>query len=61
MCLKYMKGMFSPKAVWHSYSLIPWESFYGKRLNFFSGSGNAIFSILLKDLQIDVQIETFAD
>ena len=31
MCLKYMKGMFSPNAIWHRYFLIPWQSFYGKR------------------------------
>ena len=30
-CLKYMKGIFSPYAVWHSCFLIPPQSFYGKR------------------------------
>ena len=31
MCLKYMKGMLSLNITWHSYFLIPWQSFYGKR------------------------------
>ena len=26
-----MKGMFSPDVSWHSYFMIPWQSFYGKR------------------------------
>ena len=30
-CLKYIKGIFNPDAVWHNYFLIPWKSFYGKR------------------------------
>ena len=29
-CLKYIKGIFSPDAVCHSYFLIPWQSFYAK-------------------------------
>ena len=29
-CLKYIKGIFNPYAVWHSYFLIPRQSFYGK-------------------------------
>ena len=60
-----MKCMFIPKAVWHSYFLIPWQSFNGKRAkllkNFFFSSGNAILSILLKYQEIDVQIQTLAD
>ena len=60
-----MKGIFNPYAVWHSYFLIPLESFYGKRAksleNFFSNSENAIWSILLKYQEIDVQIQTFTD
>ena len=65
MCLKYMKGMFSPNVTWHSYFLILWHSFYGKRAksleNFFYSSGNAIYSILLKYHEICVQIQTFTD
>ena len=30
-CLKYIKGIFSPHAVWHSCFLIPPQSFYRKR------------------------------
>ena len=30
-CLKYIKGIFSPHAVWHSCFWIPPQSFYGKR------------------------------
>ena len=65
MYLKYMKGMFNPDAVWHSYFLIPWKSFHGKERNrcrtFFSESGIAVSSILLKYQEKDVQIHTFAD
>ena len=60
-----MKGMFSTKAIWHSYFLIRWQSFYGIRAKsleeFFSSSGNAIISILLKYQDINVQIQAFAD
>ena len=60
-----MKGMFNPNAVWHSYFLIPWQSFYEKRAKsfrkFFSSSGNAIWLILLKYQEIDVQVQTFTD
>ena len=31
MYLKYMKGMFSFNVTWHSYFVIAWLSFYGKR------------------------------
>ena len=51
-CLKYIKGIFSPYAVWHSYFSIPRQSFYIKRVKSleetFSSSENAIWSILLK-------------
>ena len=30
-CLKYIKGIFNSCIVWHSYFLIPRQSFYGKR------------------------------
>ena len=57
--------MFNPNAVWHSYFLIPWQSFYDKgpnrRRKFFSSSGNAIWLILLKYQEIDVQIQTLTD
>ena len=59
-CLKYIKGVFNPNAVWHSYVLIPRQSFNGKRTKslekFFSSSGNAMWSILLKYQEIDVQM-----
>ena len=29
-CPKYIKEMFNSNAVWNSYFLIPWQSFYGK-------------------------------
>ena len=60
---EYIKGMFSSHAVWHSCFLIPPQSFYRKRtksLEKFS-SENAIWSILLKYQDIDVQIQTFTD
>ena len=64
-CLKYIKGVFNPYAIWHSYFLIPWQSFYGKRAKsletIFSSSENAIWSILLNYQEIDVQIQTFTD
>ena len=65
MCLKYIKGIFNPYAVWHSYFLTPWQSFYGKgakllEKTFFS-SENEIWSILVKYQEIDVQIQTFTD
>ena len=51
-CLKYIKGIFHPYAVWHSYFLIIRQSFYGKRAKslekFFSSSEYAIWLILLK-------------
>ena len=31
MCLKYINGMFSLNVIWHSYFLIPRQSFYRKR------------------------------
>ena len=65
MCLKYMKGMFSPNVTWLCYFLIPWHPFYGKKAKslekFFSSSGNAICLILLKYKEIYLQIQTFAD
>ena len=64
-CLKYIKGIFNPYAVWHSYLLIPHHSFQGKRAKslkkIFSSSENAICSILLKDQEIDVQIQSLTD
>ena len=62
MCLKYIKGMLSPNITLHSYFLIAWQSFYGKERNrwrnFFSSSGNANCSILLKYKETHVQIQT---
>ena len=62
---KYIKGIFNPDAVWHSYFLILWQSFTEKERNryrkCFSSSENAIWSILLKYQEIDVQIQTFTD
>ena len=45
--IKYIKGIFNPNAVWHSYFLIARQSFYGRRAkslksNFFASSGNAV-------------------
>ena len=52
-------------AVWHSYFSIPRQSFYRKRAKsleeIFSSSENAIWSILLKYQEIDVQIQAFTD
>ena len=65
MCLKYMKEMFSPDVTWHSYFLIPWQSFYGKRAKslekIFFSFGIRVCSILLKYQEIYVQIQTFTD
>ena len=64
-CLKYIKGNFSLHAVWHSCFLIHPQSFYRERENrwrkSFSCSENAIWSILFKYQEIDVQIQTFTD
>ena len=64
-CLKYVKGIFNPCAIWHSYCLIPRQSFYGKRVKslekVFSSSENVIWAILLKYQEKDVQIQTFTD
>ena len=64
-CLKNIKGIFSPYAVWHSFFSIPLQSFYRKRAKsleeIFSSSENAIWSILLKYQEIDVQIQAFTD
>ena len=61
--LDYFDGLAI--VVWHSYFLISWQSFYAKRANhwrnFFSSSGNAIWLILLKYQEIDLQIQTFTD
>ena len=61
-CLKYIKGIFNPYAVWHSYFLIPRQSFQGKRAKslerIFPSSKNAIWSILLKYQEIDMQIHS---
>ena len=62
---KICQGDFNPYAVWHSYFLIPRQSFYGKRTKslekIFSGSENAMWSIFLKYQEIDVQIQIFTD
>ena len=64
-CLKYIKGIFSTRAVWHCCFLIPPQSFYKTRAKsmekIFSSSKNAIWSISLKYQEIDVQIQTFTD
>ena len=61
----HIKGIFNPYAVWHSDFLLPRQSFYEKREKslekIFSSSENAIWSILLKSQEIDVQIQTFTD
>ena len=58
-------GIFKPYAIWHSYFLIPPQPFQGKKekslKRTFSSSGNAIWSILLKYQEIDVQIQTLTD
>ena len=58
-------GIFSPYAIWHSYFLITRQSFYRKRAKslekIFSSSENAIWMILLKYQEIDVQIQAFTD
>ena len=63
MCLKHMKEMFSPNVTWYSYFFIPCQSFFKKEQNhwrnFFSSTGNAICSSLLKYQEIYVQIQTF--
>ena len=60
-----MKGIFSPYAVWHSYFSIPRQSFQREKAKsleeFFSSSGNAIWSILLKYQEIEMQIQAFTD
>ena len=60
-----MKGIFSPYAVWHSYFSILRRSFYRKRAKsleeIFSTSENAIWPILLKFQEIDMQIQAFTD
>ena len=60
MCLKYIKGMVSLNVTWHSYYLIPWQSFHRNKAklwrNFFFSYGNAICSILVKYQEIYVQI-----
>ena len=62
---KMYQGMFSPNVIWQSNFLIPWQSFHGKRAKllqkFFSSSGNAIYSILWKYQEIELQIQTFTD
>ena len=60
------KEIFNPNAAWYSYFLIPRQSFYEKKSEiigekFFSSSGNAIWSILLKYQEIDMQIQAFTD
>ena len=51
-CLKFIKGIFIPHAVWQRCFLIPPQSFYGKRTKslkkIFSSSENAIWSIFLE-------------
>ena len=58
-CPEYTKGIFNPYAIWHSYFLIPQQSFYGKRAKSLekicSSSENAIWLILLKYPETDVQ------
>ena len=66
ICLKYIKGIFSPHAVRHSCFLIPPRVFLQKkseivREKFFSSSENAVWSMLLKYQEIDVKIQTFTD
>ena len=63
--LKYINGIFSPYAIWHCYFSIPQQSFYRKRVKsleeIFYSFENAIWSILLKYQEIDVQIQAFTD
>ena len=63
--LKYVKGIFNLNAVWHSDFLMLWQLFHRKRAksleNFFSRSGIAILSILLKYQEIDVRIQNFIE
>ena len=59
--LKYIKGILSPYAVWHSYFSIPRQPFYRKRAKSleetFSSSENASWLILLKYQKTDVQMQ----
>ena len=59
MCLKYMKEMFGQLFLDTLAVILRKKSESMEK--FFSGSGNAVFSILLKCQEIDVQIHTFAD
>ena len=52
-----MKGMFSPGYLGSHFT----EKGAKSLENFFPRSGNAMFSILVKCQEIDVQIQTFAD
>ena len=66
MCVKYMKGMFSPECLAAQLFLDTLAVYFTEKernrwRNFFSGSGNAICSILLKYQEIYVQIETVTD
>ena len=62
---KICEGNFQSYAVWHSYFSIPRQSFHRKRAKsleeFFFSFENAIWSILLKYQEIDVQIQAFTD
>ena len=61
-CQKYIKEMFNPYIVWHSYFLILWQSYYGKRAKLLEKFYLQLWKwILLKYQEISVQIQTFTD
>ena len=60
-----LHSLFNPYAVWHSYFSIPRQSFHRKRAKsleeIFSSSENAMWSILLKYQEMEMQIQAFTD
>ena len=64
-CLAYIKGIFNPYAVWHSYFSIPQQSFHRERVKsleeFFFQLWKCNWSILLKYQEIEMQIQAFTD
>ena len=50
--------MYKKCTVWHNYSLIRWQSFYGRKAKslekLLSSAGNAVLLVFLKYQEIDV-------
>ena len=63
--IKYIERMFCLNVIWHSYFLIPRQSFNREKTKsmekFFLQLWNAIWSILLKYQEMYVQIQTFTN